>query len=233
MSSPKVVIGTVHPDVIDAHFCRCLADTLTDDFRSYLPVRGRVLMGRAPAGMIHVARNQVVADFLAHPLQPKYLLFIDTDMAWTPDQVWALVDTAETHNLPAVNALVCMQSLEPRAAVHVMKDYDWNDVLPTEDVQRVFCAGMAFMVLRRDELEACGRTHGWPTPWFDYGQRRGKAVTEEVTFSQRYYDLGFSIHVDTRISVGHRKIHTFMPAVPAYQCVSAQESAWTAHVQTR
>jgi hypothetical protein len=230
MSGPKVVIGTVHPDLIDAYFCRALADTLTDDFHGYLPFRGRVMMARAPAGMIHVARNAVVADFLRHPLQPKYLLFIDTDMAWTPDQAWDLIESAEAHDLPAVNALVCLQSLDPTAVgAYVMKDYDWNTVTPTQEIQQVFCAGMAFMLLRRDGLEACYRAHAGPLPWFDYGVRRGTPCTEEVIFSQRYHDLGIPIHVNTQIRVGHRKIHTFIPQDPAVSSMAAAYGAATPH----
>jgi hypothetical protein len=210
MTVPKIVIGTVHPDMIDAYFCRCLTDTLTDDFRGFLPARGRVLMARAPAGMIHVARNQVVRDFLAHPLQPQYLVFIDTDMSWTPDQVWRLVESAETNDLPAVNALVVMQDGSP-----VMRDYAFQQLQPAAAIQRVFCAGMAFMCLRRDELEICRSAHPGLSPWFDYAPRHGKIVTEDVVFSQRYHDLEIPIHVDTRIRVGHRKIHTFTP--DAYQ----------------
>ncbi len=85
--TPKVILGTVHPDMIDAQFCACLVQTLSEDYRGYLVPRSRVIMSRAPAGMLHVARNAVAQQFLAHPMRPDYLVFIDTDMAWTPEQV--------------------------------------------------------------------------------------------------------------------------------------------------
>jgi len=213
--TPQLVIGTVHPDFIDAQFCRCVCATLEEDTCGRFPLRGRVLMARAPAGMLHVARNQVVKEFLAHPLSPRYLLFIDTDMAWTPDQVWALMDVAVAHDLPAVNALVVMQNgADPTSTLPVMYDESFHLLHPVEDVQRVFCAGMAFMLLRRDALEHIGRAFGWPLPWFEYGIHHGKAVTEEVPFSQRCWDLGIPIHVATTIRVDHRKIHPFRAADP-------------------
>ena len=212
MSTPKVVIGTVHPDSVDAQFCACLAATLTEDTRGLLPFRGRVMMSRAPAGMIHVARNEVIRGFLAHPLRPDYLLFIDTDITWEPDQVWSLVDTATTHDLPAVSGLIafCQQDEDgPSDPILMLYDNDFKLVPLSADVQRVFCAGMGFMLLRRDALEACAAAYRWPTPWFDYGHRNGKAVSEDVIFSQRLLDLNIPVHVDTRIVVGHRKTHTF------------------------
>lgn len=209
--SPTVVIGTVHPDYIDAQYTRCLVETLdAADARALFPFRGRVLMERAPAGMLHVARNAVVRAFLTHPLRPEYLLFIDTDMVWVPEQIGQLVESAVTHDLCAVNALVCMQGgVGVDERIPVIYDYDMRPVAPVDPIQRVFCAGSAFLLLRRAELEACGRTYGSPAPWFDYQHRHGRTVTEEVIFSQRYHDLGFPIHVNTEILVGHRKIHPF------------------------
>ena len=214
--TPPLVIGTVHPDLIDAQFTRCLTATLEEDTQGVFPLRGRVLMARAPAGMLHVARNDVVQQFLRHPFSPAYLLFIDTDMAWTPDQVWALVQTARDHDLPIVNGLAAMQDgPDPTSTIPVLYDYDFQRVDPVDPIQRVFCAGSAFMLLAREALVTIGQAHGWPTPWFNYGERRGKAVTEEVIFAQRCWDLGIPIHVDTRIVVDHRKLHPFRARVPA------------------
>lgn len=212
----KVVIGTVRPDLIDGVFADCLAETLTQD-PGYLPFRKRYLRERAPAGMLHVGRNSVVHQFLVHPLEPKYLLFIDTDMEWEPDQAWQLVESAEAHDIPAVNALVCMQGGRTvEETIPVMYDYDMNIVQPAEPMQRVFCGGSAFLLLRRDILDTVGAAHGWPTPWFNYEHRHGKAVTEEVIFCQRLWDLGIPMHVNTEIRIAHRKIHPFVTPVPAY-----------------
>jgi hypothetical protein len=173
-----------------------------------LPFRRKVLMSAAPAGMIHTARNAVVDGFLAHPFSPEYLLFIDTDITWEPHQVWSLLETATTHDLPAVSGLVCFKQTEDGPLVPMLYNDDFKLVPVSADVQRVFCAGMGFMLLRRDALETIATTYPWPTPWFDYGHRNGKAVSEDVIFSQRCLELDIPIHVDTRIAVGHRKTQT-------------------------
>jgi hypothetical protein len=211
----KVVIGTVHPGSVDAKFCQCLLTTVSENLRGLFPFRQRTLMAHAPAGMLHTARNEVVRGFLEHPFRPDYLMFIDTDMTWDEEQIGALYDTAETHDLPAVSALIafCQQEEDgPGKPMTMLYDYNFRFVPVKSDVQRVFCSGMGFMLLRRDALERCGQAHGWPTPWFDYGHRNGKAVSEDVIFSQRLWDLGIPIHVDTRVRVGHRKTHGFKPA---------------------
>lgn len=216
----KAVIGTVHPDMIDAHFVGCLVSTLTEDYDERLVSRVPFLPSRAPAGMLHVARNAVVAQFLKHPMAPDYLVFIDTDMAWAPQDVWRLLDEARARSLPILGGLAVMQGgADVSEMKPVMFDYDFAPILPTGDVQRVFCGGSAFLALRRDALEACVEVNPWPTPWFDYGVRRGKAVTEEVVFAQRMWDLGIPIHVDSRITVGHRKIHTFV--APSHEYVTS------------
>jgi hypothetical protein len=205
-----LAIGTVHPDLIDARFCQCLVTTLTEDTRGYLPFREPVLMARAPAGMIHVARNEVVRAFLAHPLTPTYLLFIDTDMQWTPSQAWDLVDCARLAQVPVVGALYafCEQERDgPGPVIPALYDERMKLVPVSATLQRVFCAGMGFMLLHRDALVRVGDRYGWPTPWFDYGHRHGKAVSEDVIFSARLAACGIPLHVRTDISVGHRKLY--------------------------
>ncbi len=206
----KAVIGTVHPGLIDAHFLACLVPTLTEDFEERLVSRMPFIASRAPAGMVHVARNAVVQQFLAHPLQPDYLVFIDTDMSWEPSDVWRLLDTARERRLPILGALASMQDGRP-----VMFDGQFSTIEPLGMVQRAFCCGAAFLAIRRDALEECAKVHPWPTPWFDYGAWNGKAVTEDVIFAQRMRDLSIPTHVDSRILLGHRKIQTLTASVPA------------------
>ena len=207
----KAVIGTVHPDFIDAHFLAGLVPTLTEDYDGRLVSRVPFIASRAPAGMLHVARNAVVQQFLQHPMRPTYLVFIDTDMTWQPADLWRLLDVADAQDYPILGGLAAMQDGADLSQTRpVMFDYDFRTIEPTGTVQRVFCGGSAFLCLRRDILEQCAAVYPWPAPWFDYGVRNGKAVTEEVIFCQRMWDLGIPVHVDSRIIVGHRKIHTFL-----------------------
>ena len=205
----RAVIGTVHPDFIDAHFVSCLVPTLTEDYEDRLVSRVPFIAARAPAGMVHVARNAVVQQFLQHPMGPDYLVFIDTDMDWRPSDVWSVLDEARSRDVPILAGLAAMQDGTP-----VMFDESFTPLEPLGTVQRVFCCGAAFLALRRDALEMCASVHPWPTPWFDYGVRNGKAVTEDIIFAQRMWDLGIPMHVDSRILVGHRKMRTVCASVP-------------------
>lgn len=216
----KAVIGTVRPDMIDGHFTDCLVRTLTEDYDGRLVSRMPFISSRAPAGMIHVARNAVVQQFLTHPMGPDYLVFIDTDMSWTPQDVWDLLDEARHRDLPILGGLAVMQGgsnldeMKP-----VMFENDFKPIRPTGEVQLVFCGGSAFLALRRDALKACADAYSWPTPWFDYGTRNGKAVTEDVIFAQRMWEMGIPFHVHSGITVGHRKIHTYIAPSPVVEAV--------------
>jgi hypothetical protein len=197
--------------MVDAQFCQCLAATLSEHPRaSELHGRGRVIFQHAAAGMIHYARNQAVKAFLAHPLGLSHLLFIDADMTWEPDDVWQLFDRAQTHDLPVLGALVAMAGETPDDAPRpVMYDEAMHFVEPRESLQRVYCAGAAFLLIRRAVFEACLTHYDWPAPWFDYGALRGRSVSEDVMFAKRLAAHGIPIHVDTRIAVGHRKLYTY------------------------
>lgn len=204
------VVGLVHADFLDARFCQCLLTTVTEDFGHILPAREKVLMTRAPAGMLHVARNVIGRGFLAHPLRPEYLVFVDSDIDWRPDQLWQLAETARGDGLPILSGLVCMQGGRDASLMRpLMYDYDFCEVQPTGGLQQVFCVGCGFLAIHRSALLQLYDTHREPTPWFNYEHRHGKAVSEDVVFAQRCWDAGIPIHVDGRIAVGHRKIHSF------------------------
>jgi hypothetical protein len=222
MINHAVVIGTVHADQIDAVYTHCLVATLSEDTRRLLAFRAPVLLARAPAGMIHLARNEIVRAFLAHPLRPAYLLFIDTDITWEPELVWRLVDCASAEDLPAVSGFYSLAEQEaggPGEPVPMLYDEQMHLVPIRGDLQRVFCAGAGFLLLRRDVLEACFRAYAGPAPWFDYGARGGRLVSEDVIFCQRLWDLDIPLHVLTTVHVGHRKVHT-LRFLPLLQCVS-------------
>jgi hypothetical protein len=202
--------------MVDAQFCQCLAATLSEHPRSMeLHGRGRVIFQHAAAGMLHYARNQAVSAFLQHPLGLSHLLFIDADMTWEPESVWQLFETALAADLPVLSALVAMPGETPNDSRPVMYDDAMEFVTPTHDVQRVYCAGSAFLLIQRPVLVKQAMHYGWPAPWFDYGTLRGKSVSEDVMFSERLAALGIPIHVDTRIAVGHRKLvtYTYAPAL--------------------
>jgi hypothetical protein len=197
--------------MVDAQFCQCLAATLSEHPRSMeLHGRGRVIFQHAAAGMLHYARNQAVSAFLQHPLGLSHLLFIDADMTWEEGSVWQLFEEAIAHNYPVLGALAAMPGESPDAAPRaVMYDEAMQFVEPRQSLQRVYCAGAAFLLIRREVFDACLTCYDWPAPWFDYGTLRGRSVSEDVMFSERLAALGIPIHVDTRIAVGHRKLVTY------------------------
>src|SRR5678815_4810756 len=186
--TPRLVIGTVHPDLIDAEYCRCLVETLPADTTGHFPFRERVLLSRAPAGMIHVARNEIVRSFLSHPMRPARLLFVDTDITWTPDQVWQLVERADSEDHHALSGLVYDQTAMP-----MLYNGEMRQVPVAGYRQRVFATGLGFMLLSRDLLMRCFQRYGWPAPWFDYGHRHGKMVSEDVVFAQRCEEMGVPV----------------------------------------
>jgi len=208
----SLVIGTVHPDLFDAEYCRCLVETLTSDPHGLFPFRARVLLARAPAGMLHVARNEIVRAFLVHPQRPESLLFIDTDVSWTPEQIWQLHESAARDGDQAMSGLLYDAESHP-----MLYDEAMRQVPVSSGRQRVFCTGMGFMLLQREGLERCLARYGWPAPWFDYGHRHGHLVSEDVIFAQRYAEMGIPTVVDTTIVLGHRKVQTLTaPRVAAY-----------------
>lgn len=200
----SVAVGYIHPGTVSAHFAGALADTALDPL-----VVGRISERSGPN--VSAARNRVVAAFLAGPAD--WLLMVDTDMSWEPDAVRLLMESADPESAPIVGAL-CFGVADGRLystiftnlAVgdrHALVRFDRH---PRERLVSCDATGAAFLLIHRGVLEAVrDRAFSVAFPWFQETERHGMPVSEDITFCLRARDLGYPVHVDTRVKTGHHK----------------------------
>ena len=209
----QLAIGLVHGGTVHACCLQSLLRTMFADLEGPRCINGRFLERASPGGMMHVAQNELTEEFMSHPDQPDAILKVDSDMAWTPDDVWTLRETAMRTGYPIVSGVVPYPNNTAGACVPMMRDAQMRLIEPgAERLVRVFCA--AFTLVHRDVYLKLAQAHPGPTPYYNYEHWHGKAAGEDVIFAQRVKDLGIPVFVDTEVRIGHRKMHTFESAVP-------------------
>jgi hypothetical protein len=216
----SVCIGFCHPDVwLGAPlFYSCLRDTFRADNHGARRIQDREI--EVVGSQIDVLRNDIVEAFLAHPDRPHWLLMIDADMTWTPQDVTRLLEAADEKERPIMGGLCfaerrasggklwpTLMVFEPgpdgRGVAGVKDMTDW----PRGEVCKVDTTGAAFLLVHRSVYERMRERAGpyHPAPWFAITYLPMARLGEDTTFCLRCRGLGVPIYVHTGVSIGHVK----------------------------
>lgn len=174
----------------------------------------------AGAGVLDKARNDAVKTFLDDPTYAEcgVLLFIDSDMGWSPDSPEVLARTIEQADVDIVGGL-CFGQKVTGASDMSTPDTEWFPTLyrfdsrgafdtaydyPPDTVVEVGATGGAFIAITRHALETM-RADGdcWFTPTHMDGHT--KPFGEDMSFCIRARRHGFPTHVHTGVKTTHRK----------------------------
>jgi hypothetical protein len=166
---------------------------------------------------LYVADNRdlTVENFLAHPLNFKWFMSIDTDVVWEPPQFYDLLYAAETDGYPVLGGMY-FTFLDGGKIHPVWKQKTSDGIFAActgvfeKGVQQIDGLGMGFTLIRRDVLEKMGKVYKddrWR--WFghDYTVFRGKPAAwgEDLSFCERARAIGFNTYGHAGVRVGHLK----------------------------
>lgn len=225
-----VVLSTLSPGTMSSHcaeaFCATVladASRRERDRRIAVPGGGTIMVTSGPR--IAETRSRIVDTFLTAPQfeAAEWLMMIDSDMVFRPEHIEALLEVADKDERPIVGGL-CFAGLSPETmyptvynlsreeggafAVEQVHDY------PRDQLVKVGATGAAFMVVHRSVFTKMSRAfaqlpNGAPNvyPWFVEGHadQHGRPFGEDIAFCLRAQSIGFPVHVDTRVKIGHHK----------------------------
>jgi GT2 family glycosyltransferase len=213
----SLVVGWVYPSEVNGLFMQSvLSLILSDDQRGANSrlLRNGGTIGVASGPRIASARNEVVEKFLTK-FNSEWLLMVDSDMVFTPEDVDKLFEAANPKTHPIVGGLCfgggrsgvmfptiyrLVQSAENQSPIEVIEDY------PENALCQVDATGAAFLLMHRSTLLAIGAKYGKPAPWFSEGTiYKGLTFGEDWAFCMRAKDLGIPIYVHTGATIGHVK----------------------------
>jgi glycosyltransferase involved in cell wall biosynthesis len=173
---------------------------------------GDVVMPAA-RGPHHIAANQLAHTFLSQSGCDS-ILFIDDDMAFDSNALSILRDNVDNWEYDVVQGFCTFRTEPPHAVVYLLAEeqpslpeslggevYNALAHIPDNDVVDVDAVGMAFTLVKRHVFENMIGEHGsgW-TVWFDWGLH---SEGEDIRFSRRCRENGYSLAVDTHCKIEH------------------------------
>lgn len=160
-------------------------------------------------------RNQIVQE-----MQGDWLLFIDDDMAWQPEQVSRLLAERDKYDLDMLGGL-CFRRSAPHHPTIYMREHptegmynfleDWDD----DSIVECDATGMAFIVIHKRVFERMVAHYedkpGWEMPPLDVRRQTAPPnfffwsgqMGEDVRFCQMAKESGSKVYVHTGIEIAH------------------------------
>lgn len=212
-SADRVVVSWIDPGLVEGDF----ATSLIELFRAR-PTRVEGIV-RIQGGLLSRQRNEVVKTFLDHQTA-AWLLMVDSDEAFTPEDFDLLVGAAHEKERPVVAGLYFgtvpnPAGLLPSPIPHLyMQGDDGISVVPVTDypvnkVIEIDAAGTGALLVHRSVLEAiraaADPSEGDAWCWFRDLPINGMWLGEDLYFCKRVRALGFPIHAHTGAVFSHRR----------------------------
>jgi hypothetical protein len=124
-----------------------------------------------------------------------YIMWIDSDIMFEPHHFWKLIDD----NVDIAAGLY--RSDIENYSVEIFKDRR-----PVGDLVEAKWVGFGFVLIKKGVFEKM------EPPWFqtrtiDVEDKKDQFITEDIYFCQKARDAGFKVWVDTKVVVGHQKLH--------------------------
>lgn len=226
---PKVMLAFVHPGTYTVAMGMSV-------LRYALWLKHRVTVAPSFSGAnVSTARNESVEALLAS--DDEYLLFVDTDIEFMPEDVQALIDC----DVPIVggnyvNRFDINGEPLPVASVH-LGDGEYGRATPANvgtdhGMVEVSGCGMGFTLIRRAVLEDLQFGPLWPfaeiaVPGDQVGAESEAAkkiihlISEDICFCYRARHRGFLSYVNLDVRVRHHKMTSYLP--PDRQLVDVEE----------
>lgn len=146
-------------------------------------------------------RNRAAANFLASGCD--YMLFIDSDIIFTPQHIEMLMESAE----PILAGIYCLKCEEVKPCLQTLPGHQ---PLATGGIIEVARTGTGFLRIHKSVFEKLKETtleyvnHGRPEwDFFASGVVDKEWLSEDWYFCDLARKAGFKVMVDTRIQLGH------------------------------
>lgn len=207
----QVVVAYIHAGQLSSYFTESLVATLLLDQQRKPKIVG--LLQEWSSANISSARNLLTRRFL-DDFDAEWLLWVDSDMAFSADALDALLESADKDTAPIVGGL-CFGMMQGKLfpTIYMFAEDDDGNMrtvrvgqYPADTLVKVAATGAAFLLIHRSALETIRERAFNPVfEFFQETEMHGAPVGEDVTFCLRALACNIPIHVDTGIKIGHHK----------------------------
>ena len=183
--------------MLHSAFAMCLAQMVKLNTQNNLDTH--VMMNAST--VLLTQREQLALD--AQKSGAEHILWLDSDMVFPATTALRLL----AHNEDVVAANYVRRQL-PAKGVAYEKIGDWNEPLPFEardELAPVEGIGMGCMLMKTSILSEL------PRPWFEFGwtPESNDHLGEDMIFCQKMAQAGYTVKVDTNLSMEMRHLGTW------------------------
>lgn len=187
----KILIAVPCMDMVPTPFCQSLAQ---------LKKIGECILAMKCGSLIYTSRNSLATD--AIKLEADYVLWLDSDMMFTPDTLIRMMDTLQKNNLDILTGLY-FRRVPPYSPVIFDKvdiendicDFSEFEAIP-EGLFEVGACGFGCVLMKTDVfLDVQAKFGNCFAPIANNG--------EDIAFCWRARQCGYHIYCDPSIICGH------------------------------
>jgi hypothetical protein len=218
-----VAVAWIHGNDVAYSWCFSLLQLFVADLGGpQRIVRGGIIPISVEGGQLTLARNKAVGHLLES--DAPWMLWLDTDMGFTPDLLERLLAAADPAERPIVGALCFSQrKLGPdgMGGYHTAASptiFDWAPVktdggdlegfdirwsYPSDALVRCDGTGSAAVLIHRSVFERIAERYG--AEWYHRVLASNGPMGEDLSFCMRATTLGIPIYVHTGVKTTHAK----------------------------
>lgn len=209
--TPSLTIATITAGSCRMEFTASLI-TSQSAWSTFIPV--------SSGPYLDMGRNEAVKKYRVAS-NDDFLLFVDTDIQFTAEDIWALVDAAtevhgETGVWPVVAGLylgVVAHGRHRNVIAYKLGDdqllypfsIDEVDGVDQDSLIDVDAIGTGFMLIHRSTIEHFTEHFEEPQVWFYEGAINGNWMGEDLIFCLRAKSLGHPVLAHPRVRLTHYK----------------------------
>lgn len=206
-----VCVAFIHPGETSAYFTTSLLASMLYDQATDRHIVA--IVNEWSSANVSAARNTLTRIFLEEKTEAEWLLFIDADMGWEHDAVHRLVQSADPKERPIVGGL-CFGARAGQLfpTIYQLIEVDGRpttvrvDDFEPDSLVKCAATGAAFLLIHRSVIEAMhAKQFNAAFPWFQETELAGQPAGEDITFGLRAGLLGYPVHVNTGVHIGHHK----------------------------
>lgn len=149
----------------------------------------------------------------------EWLLFIDSDIVFTPDDVAKILHFADRKKRPLISGIYFIYYVketslpEPRPCVFILEENPINlkkiPKMPVDSLVKIDAAGLGFCLIHRSVISKLIKTSPEESFFYEHGNRDGYFLGEDVTFFVKAKRAGIQAYAHTGIVLKHIKPFCF------------------------
>lgn len=219
MGTGRFLLGYPHPGEVRTEFMESMLRLQRYDF-----YHSQIMEGGLSAGgcLLEDNREAIASGFLSYQSpdklkpNPEWLVFVDTDIGFTPETIYGLLAIADPVERPIVSALYYTTIEKAFTACWLKRNPLDNDYLTLSGqmsgLNEIDGCGMGCCIIHRSVLEKIRAEYEGRDAftWFgrDRIQKKGKwtRLGEDLTFCRRAQSVGARIWGAVDLRVEHHKV---------------------------